>query len=56
MKATCEKCRSEFEIPEHAIDMAFAKYCKPCIKKGLKRYANLSPKQVIELHAKQMFK
>lgn len=52
----CEKCNSEFEVPRFAIDMIYAKYCISCIKKGLKNYAALSPKEAIELQAKSLFK
>ena len=52
----CQKCGNEFEVPKYAIDMVFAKYCKPCIKKGLQAYAKLSHKEVINLHLKQVIK
>ena len=50
----CEKCGNDFDVPKFAIDMVYARYCKPCIKKGLKAYAKLSAKQVIEMECKTL--
>ena len=52
--AKCEKCGQPFEVPKYAIQMIYAKYCKPCIKKGLKVYAKLSAKEVIEMECKTL--
>ncbi len=52
----CEKCGNEFKVPEYAIQMIFAMYCRPCIKKGLNAYAKLSIKQVIEMEFKSLNK
>ena len=50
----CEKCGSEFKVPPFAIDPAYARWCKPCLKLGLKAYAKLSAKQVIEMECKSL--
>ncbi len=53
-KCYCERCGDEFRVPQFAIDMVYARYCKPCIKIGLKAYAKLSAKQVIEMECKSL--
>ena len=50
----CKKCGNEFQVPEYAIQMIYATYCKPCIKEGLKAYAKLSTKEVIEMEIKSL--
>ena len=52
--AKCEKCGQPLEVPKYAIQMIFARYCKPCIKIGLKAYAKLSTKEVIEMEMKNI--
>ena len=52
----CEKCGNKFKVPKYAIQMIFAMYYKPCIKKGLKAYAKLSTKEVIENQVKSLIK
>ena len=50
----CEKCGNNFEVPKFAIDPAYARWCKSCIRLGLKAYAKLSTKQVIEMECKSL--
>ena len=50
----CEKCNNDFKVPKFAIDMVYARYCLPCIKKGLKAYAKLSAKEVIQMELKSL--
>ncbi len=50
----CKKCGNEFKVPPFAIDMIYARYCKSCIKLGLKAYAKLSTKEVIEMECKSL--
>ena len=50
----CKKCGNDFQVPKYAIQMIFASYCKPCIKKGLKAYAKLSAKEAIQMEIKSL--
>ena len=50
----CKKCGNDFQVPKYAIDIVYARYCKPCIKIGLKAYAKLSIKEVIEMECKSL--
>lgn len=49
----CKKCTSEFEVPKNAIELAFAVYCKDCIKKGLKKMAKMPLDEYMQITAKQ---
>lgn len=50
----CKKCASEFEVPKNAIEPAFAIYCKSCIKKGLKKMAQMPLKDYMKLTVKSI--
>jgi hypothetical protein len=50
----CKKCGTEFKVPADAIEMVFAIYCKPCIKKSLKKMAKMPQKKFMEMQAKQL--
>ena len=51
----CERCGGAFEVPKFAIDVAYARWCLPCLKLGWKAYAKLSTKEVIENQVKSLF-
>jgi hypothetical protein len=50
----CKKCGTEFKVPSDAIEMVFAIYCKPCIKKSLKKMAKMPQKRFLEMQAKEL--
>ncbi len=52
----CERCGDEFKVPPFAIDVAYARWCLPCLKLGWKAFAKLSIKQVINNQFKSIIK
>jgi hypothetical protein len=52
--AICKTCGNQFKVPKFAIDMVYASYCKPCIKIGLKAYAQLPIEEVIKIEFESM--
>jgi len=50
----CKKCNAEFEVPKNTIEVAFAVYCKPCIKKAMKKFYSKSIDEQIKLQAKAL--
>lgn len=48
----CKICKSDFKVHKHAIEQVYAIYCKPCIIKAIKKTAELSTEEYMELQAK----
>lgn len=51
----CKKCGKSFEVPENAVEMAYATHCKPCIKEAVKKFYALPLTEQINKIAKHLF-
>jgi len=52
----CKKCNKKFKIPRHAIDPAYAIYCKKCIDRAARKFYSQPIDKIIGQQFKKLDK